>query len=837
MIEKLSTNIKDSGIRFSLTFDRERHLREQKYTFGYSDSHFGEIVYRRTYSRLKEDGSQEDWPDTVLRVINGVFTIRKWWFSLHNLPWGEEAAQERALRMGVSMLQMTWLPPGRGLYLMGTDYIYERGSMGLYNCAYVEVKDLAVDIPWLMDALMCGCFTGDTKISLLDGSEVSLKELTDTYSGDPFYVYSYDIENGRIIPGVAHSPRITQRNASLVEITLDNNTTIRSTLNHLFLLKSGQYKEAKDLVSGDSFEHLAEVNHKVVSTKRLEYTEDVYDITVEKYHNFALSSGIFVHNCGVGFGIYDKPQELYPLSYYKSVFTISDDREGWVESIRRQIQSYLDPNRGIDWAFDYSEIRPYGAPIKGFGGTASGPEPLQILHERIKRICEKYISGKLNWTHLTADLANAVGVCVVAGNVRRSAEICLGSPADDSFINLKNYSVNPERMSIGWMSNNSVRLRQKNDFLKLTDIAERIRDNGEPGIYNAINVQRYARYGDESYGPDPATGINPCGEIPLESYELCNLSEVFPSRCSSRKEFLIASSDATFYSSTVSLYPTHSKVSNEVIARNRRIGVSLSGIAEWIDTWGADRCTRWIKDGYKLVREENFDINRAAGIPPSIRVTTIKPSGTISQLAGVPSGMHFPTFQYAIRRIIVEGNSELSKILREAGYQWEPTVEFLVEQEAEGREYFEKYDRFIPSTDLLPYKSKTSVVFECPIAQGQARPAFEVSAWEQFALLAMLQREWADNSVSCTVLFDVEKESHQISHMLSAFVPVIKSVSMLPHSDNGAYPQMPYEGITEEEYSLRLKSITDVNWASLRGSDGNQVSELYCSSDKCLLPT
>lgn len=115
MTEQLQINIKDSGTKFAMSKDKEEILREQKYNFGFSDSNFGEIVYRRTYSRVMKNGQQEDWPDTVIRVINGLFTIRKWWFIIHNLPWNELEAQERALEMSISMLQMKWLPPGRGL--------------------------------------------------------------------------------------------------------------------------------------------------------------------------------------------------------------------------------------------------------------------------------------------------------------------------------------------------------------------------------------------------------------------------------------------------------------------------------------------------------------------------------------------------------------------------------------------------------------------------------------------------------------------------------------------------------------------------------------------------
>jgi hypothetical protein len=1088
----LAINIKDSGIRFVLELNKESLLRQQKYSFGFADSHFGEIVYYRTYSRLKEDGTQENWYDTVVRCINGLFTIRKWWFVLHNLPWDEEMMQNKALEMGLLMLQMKWLPPGRGLFSLGTDYLYERGSACLFNCAFNTVEDLPTDVGWIIDFLMCGA--------------------------------------------------------------------------------------------------------------------------------------------GVSFGVTDKTQTLYPLSKEKRTFIVPDSREGWVESIQLILISYLNPEGGIDWQFDYSKIRPYGTPLKGFGGTASGPDPLITLHKRMRKYCNDYISGKDNWTHLVANICNAVGSCVVAGNVRRSAELCVGSPNDETFLDLKDYSKYPERMSIGWMSNNSVGLQGRNDFLKIPGIAKRIRENGEPGILNLVNIQKYARYGDESYGPDAATGVNPCfpgeeyllteegyctfkdlfdskeavsvivdnrisynsssdgkehptnwvisphekgtstrqasnvfltqetaeivkietalgfelkcsldhhvatprgmvaandlvpekdsiliplpenegtvrnktpqtdeeiaalligliqgdgttsnrvhfdfwgpdkhrmasmvvdlvsvlckrypkdsdgptpmfecsvrdiqesdkvrvssawvgkilsqhfgydfkkgkfsipkfilasaskyvgkyylaalfycdgtvggtvetsfsvrlnqsneeflkkvqlvlhangmifafhkrrderetllpdgkggskiyrtktnyelisrqgsflkfkdkigflghkekeeklevnhnfrdektfvslvkkvtkqnsqpvyciqepitrsiivsgcsvrrcGEIPLEATvgggELCCLAEVLPSRCSSRKEFLKAVECATFYASTVILYPTHSGITNSILARNRRIGVSLTGIAEWIDTWGHPRCTRWMMDGYNHCRSINAQVNKEAGVPPSIRCTTVKPSGTVSQLAGVPSGMHHPLFNYAIRRIIIDRNSPISKALIAANYPWEPCLEMLTKEEAGDREYFKEYEQFKPSKDIFPYKSTVSVVFEVPIEQGKARPISEVSAWEQFSMLAMLQRSWSDNSVSCTVSYNPETEGHQIEQMLTNFIPVIKSVSMLPHAI-GTYPQMPYEGITKEEYEQRIEDLSDIDWNSVTGVVNTGAATLYCESDRC----
>lgn len=160
--------------------------------------------------------------------------------------------------------------------------------------------------------LSCGivayCFTGDTKIKLLNGTTRTLKEIADEGSTS-FWVYSKD-DRGNTVPGKAHSARITRRNAELVQVTLDNNEEIRCTPDHPFMLRDGSYKPASELKAGDSLaddlllptedsnnSSDCSSNHKVLDVVRLGYTEDVYDITVDKYHNFLLDAGVYVHNC------------------------------------------------------------------------------------------------------------------------------------------------------------------------------------------------------------------------------------------------------------------------------------------------------------------------------------------------------------------------------------------------------------------------------------------------------------------------------------------------------------------------------------------------------------
>lgn len=642
--------------RFSLSPESVSYLKSLTQEFGFNG--FGEVTYYRTYSRLKEDGSQENWADTIIRVVNGVMSIRKSHYAIAGLGWDEERWQTYAADFAASMFRMEFLPPGRGLWAMGTEYVYKRGSMALNNCGAVDTTDLAHACEWTMDALMCGV--------------------------------------------------------------------------------------------------------------------------------------------GVGFNTAWEGKANKPDKEGTNTFVVPDSREGWVESLKLLIESYT---KGEEWhTFDYSKIRPFGAPIQGFGGKASGADPLIELHKRVEKSLDDYCDGEYDATRTVADIFNAIGACVVAGNVRRSAEIALGRPNDITFLDLKNYKKNPERESIGWMSNNTVILSQTEDFELIPKIARRIKNNGEPGIMNLINVQKYGRFGKEM--EDKAWLSNPCSEIPLESFELCNLAEVFPTKCRSTECFYKALEYATFYASTVSLLPSHRVETNRIVARNRRIGVSLSGIADYLEQVGAAELTKRLRQGYKIVRDVNLELAQEAGIPPSIRVTTVKPSGTISQLAGVSSGMHFPTFKYAIRRIRVGADTPICSLLTKAGVPNEKDT----------------------------YSANT-MVFEFPIDQGKTRKADEVSAWEQFSLLAMLQREWSDNMVSCTVYFDKEKEGDQIEHMLAQFAPVIKSVSMLPHTDVGAYAQMPYEGISKAEYEKRLKALNTIDWSTFGGSDGQDSR--FCTTESC----
>jgi ribonucleoside-triphosphate reductase len=662
--------------RFILNESTIREIRDMTPKFGFNG--LGEVVFRRTYSR-----DNETWHDVVIRVIQGIMSIRQEHFARNTLLWDETEWQVRAHDMAISMFKMEWLPPGRGLWICGTEYVYNRGGMALANCGATDTKDdLVLSARWTMDALTLGV--------------------------------------------------------------------------------------------------------------------------------------------GVGFSTTWKGEATQPDKKDYKMMTIEDSREGWCDSLSQLMCSYIYSKRfGKNKfpKFDYSLLRPKGDPIKGFGGIASGCEPLIKLHNDVEyyldNFCQGYITvndinKKYDHTRLVADIFNSIGVCIVSGNVRRSAELCLGSAKDDTFMNLKNYTLNPERQGHGWMSNNSVIMTHEDDcddFTYIPEMARRIIDNGEPGMVNAVNMGKYARSG--KHKTDRGTLVNPCSEICLESYELCILAETFPTRCSNYQVFQKALQHATFYASSVNLLATHSYDTNAIVSRNRRIGVSISGIAQWVSGecdkgWGEmnyTRLTQILRQSYPIVVGENKILAEQAGIPPSIRCTTVKPSGSISLLAGCTPGVHYPTSRRAIRRMRIGKDSPLVPALIKSGLPHE-----------------------------LDIHCANTEIFEFVVDHGKVRPVAEVTPWEQLSLVALLQRYWSDNLVSATVTFDKVRDRDDIEKMLAIFIPLLKSISMLPTSDNG-YVQAPYEAITEEEYEQRLSAYTLPNFGKVQGNvpDG----EMYCTNDTC----
>lgn len=508
---------------------------------------------------------------------------------------------------------------------------------------------------------------------------------------------------------------------------------------------------------------------------------------------------------GVGVGFDDKGADK-DFNIYEpqtgETYAIPDTREGWVESTATLLNSFLKPDTKRP-VFDYSLIRPAGTPIKTFGGTAAGHEPLEKLHEYICKMFEGRAGQKLTRRDL-ADIGNMIGVCVVSGNVRRSAELLMGRLDDEDFLNLKNYEKYPERMSHGWMSNNSVEVSVGQD---LSPIIDGIARNGEPGVIWMDVSRQYGRLADPMNNKDwRIAGYNPCAEQSLESYECCTLVETYLNRHENLDDFKRTLKFAYLYAKTVTLIPTHWQETNAIMQRNRRIGTSISGVANFADNNGWSQLRTWMDEGYKVIKAHDVTYSEWLGIRESIKTTTVKPSGTVSILAGESPGVHWASGGKHFLRAIRFANSDpMLPLFQMAQYRVEPASES-------------------PET--------TSVVF-FPVKTNARRAEKEVTIYEKVALAAAAQRYWSDNSVSVTVTFDAEKEAENIEPVLHMYDGQLKTISFLPMG-NHVYPQMPYTQITEAEYEEATMKLFPIDFSGVyAGMASDAIGEAYCTTDAC----
>jgi ribonucleoside-triphosphate reductase len=643
--------------------------------FGFNG--LGETVYYRTYSRPKADGSgMERWHETVERVVNGTMSMAKRWFLSNHMEWNEEEWEDIAYNMYDAIFHMRFLPPGRGLWAMGTSIIEEKGlAAALNNCAFVSTENIAEDVSkpftFLMDMSMLGVGVG------------------------------FDTEG-------------------------KNKIVIRGR---------------REPLQGPS--------------------------------NFR--------------------------------YVIPDSREGWVESVKILIDSYFTHDYGTV-IFDYSQIRGEGLPLNTFGGISCGPEPLKKLHAQLRLLLETN-TGKYMTSTIITDMMNMIGACVVSGNVRRSAEIAFGSYDDEEFIDLKNYEKNGHRMEYGWASNNSIIAKVGMDY---EEASRRTVENGEPGYAWLENMQKYSRMNGVQDNKDyRAKGGNPCLEQTLESYELCCLVETFPNRNKDLDQFLDTLYYAFLYAKIVTLGVIHWEESNEVVERNRRIGVSMSGIAQFLSRYSMQELEQWCETGYKHIQACDEKFSTMFHVPRSIKTTSIKPSGTVSILAGATAGLHFPESRFYVKRLRVSANSPLIEILRESGYPIEKAV--------------------VEHNTMI-------VTFPVDVGPG-VRTIKEVTMEEQLQLAAFLQKHWADNQVSCTVSFDKEKEGHLIKDALSRYQHQLKGVSFLPRSFNApVYPQMPQEAIDETTYLEMVSKLKPFCLKKEEIPSDDSTPDLFCDDNsKCTI--
>ncbi len=480
-------------------------------------------------------------------------------------------------------------------------------------------------------------------------------------------------------------------------------------------------------------------------------------------------------------------------------FIVPDNREGWVKLLSKVLKSFYYSGRNL--TYSTNSIRAKGKPIKSFGGIASGSESLVLGIGQVTNILRSRYRQKLRPIDCL-DIMNIIGSIVVSGNVRRSAEIALGDVSDREFIDAKNWS----RGNIPtWraMSNNSLVCCDPQELPP--EFWSGFNGEGEVlGLVNLCAAREYGRIADGAhYRPDPRiTGVNPCAEITLESYEGCNLAEMFLPNIKDTKQFCNIAQLMYKVCKTITNLPFIHPQSQKIMHTNQRIGLSVTGFMQ--SNFQQD--IEAFNTVYSCLEDTDRRYSGYLGCNKSIKLTCVKPSGTVSLLAGVTPGVHAAFAPYYIRRIRIAANDPLVEACRKSGYGVEPQMN------QDGSKNH--------GTQVVSIPTKTHADAVC---------ADEVSAVDQLQTQAWLQHYWADNSVSATIYYD-PSEVPAINDWLNRNYSTVKSVSFLMKEDHG-FVQAPMEAITEIEYD----SLMDGTEPIIDNSDydGMLQSETECQKGGC----
>lgn len=540
-------------------------------------------------------------------------------------------------------------------------------------------------------------------------------------------------------------------------------------------------------------------------------------------------------SCGVGFSVYlddianipalnpnfeiahEKYNKLYPyvkredtttdfLGWQGSCatyrITVGDSKQGWVQSLREFFNIISNYRENVKIVFNYDLVRPAGTPLKTWGGYAAGHEGLEIMFNKISKVI-KNCNGKLRPISVL-DINNIIGANVVVGGSRRAAEICLFSPEDDEMLNAKSKEdigywidaitgeeaeydqLREIEKEIVWkngindhrtMSNNSIAFTSKPSFEKLKQIFEKIKFNGEPGFFN-LEAARKRR-------PN-VWGLNPCGEILLDSKGVCNLTTSnLMAMVKDGEVDLELLEKSVRLTTRIGLRQTNVTLSlpewDEIQKRDRLLGVSRTGEMDMLDTldWkrNDDNHINLLKLINKWANDEADKYSEEMGVPRPLLVTCVKPEGTISLLPTVSCGMHRSFAPYYIRRVRFANFDPMCKALMEMGVPWEK-------------------DR--------TKKDSNRIVFLFPVKTAAKIAAKDEPFRDQFMGYINSQRYGVDHNTSCT-LYVGEDEWEEALNLTNEYWDDIIAVTFLRKEMKGAYIQPPYEACSEARY-LELKA-------------------------------
>jgi ribonucleoside-diphosphate reductase alpha chain len=528
----------------------------------------------------------------------------------------------------------------------------------------------------------------------------------------------------------------------------------------------------------------------------------------------AFDEVMYILMCGTGVGFSVERQFTNNLPSIAEEFhetdttvRVKDSRIGWASAYRELI-SLLYSGRIPKW--DTSGIRPAGARLKTFGGRASGPKPLEDLFNFTVHTFKKAAGRKLNSLECH-DLVCKVADIVIVGGVRRSALISLSNLTDDRMRNAKNGAWWEDSVQRA-LANNSVAYTEKPDvgiFLKEWNTLYDSK-SGERGIFNRVAATKKASSNGRRDVEGFEYGTNPCGEIILRSKGLCNLSEVVIRENDTldtlKEKVRVATIIGTFQATLTNFRYLRSDWRRNQ-EEERLLGVSMTGIMDHpVLSQPTDECIKWLTELKEYAIKVNKEWSDKLGIPQSAAITTVKPSGTVSQLVGCSSGIHPAYSQYYIRTVRMDNKDPLTVFFKGAGVPNEPDVT----------------------------KPSDITIFSFPqkgTESGVTRN--ETNAIEQLKLYSVYQKHWTEHNPSITVYYK-DDEFLNIGAWIYNNFSDVSGVSLLPHSDH-VYKQAPYQEITKEEYDTFVASFPVIEWGNLKEEEDTTTGtqELSCTAGAC----
>jgi ribonucleotide reductase alpha subunit len=493
-------------------------------------------------------------------------------------------------------------------------------------------------------------------------------------------------------------------------------------------------------------------------------------------------------------------------------YIVPDKREGWVNLLSKVLDAFYVTGK----SFSYSTIliRGYGEPIKGFGGKASGPQILIDGIDKITKIFQAREGKKLRSIDVL-DICNIIGSVVVAGNVRRSAEIALGDPDDILYLRAKNWgSGNVPNWRA--MSNNTIYADSfdhvleelwKNGYEINKDTGYA---NGEPyGFFNLPLSQKFGRIKD---GPisqnllyptdtDNCEMTNPCAEISLSNYECCNLCELYLNNITSKEELIDCAKLLYKTQKAIAALPFIHEETNRIVHKNMRLGLGVTGVCQSLDKLD------WLDDCYVSLRKFDKEWSAKRGWSESIKLTTVKPSGTLSLLGGATPGVHPAFSKYYMRTVRMSSSDALVQTCKDMGYH----VEFLI------------------NFDGTENRDTVVVYFPCQTPEGSILTK-DMDVLKQLEMVKKLQTVWSDNAVSVTAYYKPEELNDLKNWLKDNYEHNIKSVSFLLFKDHG-FKQAPYQEIDEQTYleaSAKVKPLIKIS------NNNNEMLDMAeCAGGAC----